>query len=334
MALLVEDVRYSYFDGWAIHDSFKDEAFRLRSIILFWCGDYQGQGKIANMKHAGKYGCHWCMHPFNKGLGTSGSSYADNNRRYDYPDSARRADPDYGTDATDPDENLPPPSRTHDDMCTIGDNIDDLLPVDAARRREETGINGFCVLALLPLFCMLLDITLDWMHVVKNVWQEHIIRMLKGLGCPQKPRPPSYRKNGREMTPAERQQTQDIHASRLRLFHEVKQVRFLHTFYSIDSSTIRTRCPDTLRESCTGLPCLGDDDSKANTNRRSRWGIGPSRMDPPGSTGNGKVVQGHRIFAPHPVWCVALPPRWSRHERWHEGGARGCDQLHGCCGSG
>ena len=36
--------------------------FLCKTVLLFWCGDYPGQGKISGFSHAanGRFPCHWC----------------------------------------------------------------------------------------------------------------------------------------------------------------------------------------------------------------------------------------------------------------------------------
>jgi hypothetical protein len=54
-------------DGEYVEDYSKCEQdpkrwFRLRVALLYWCGDYPGQGEASGFSHAagGKKACHWC----------------------------------------------------------------------------------------------------------------------------------------------------------------------------------------------------------------------------------------------------------------------------------
>jgi hypothetical protein len=54
-------------DGQDVEDFSKSELhpdhwFRLRVALLYWCGDYPGQGEASGFSHAagGKKACHWC----------------------------------------------------------------------------------------------------------------------------------------------------------------------------------------------------------------------------------------------------------------------------------
>jgi hypothetical protein len=232
MAVLVDDLLRSYDDGYAVNDhslpvDHAEHAFRCRALLLLWCGDYQGQGKIANMKHSGTYACHWCLHKFIKGLGTTGSCFADNNRRYAPANHPYRADPDYGTDRPDHADNVPPHTRTAANVWAAGLDMSTKPRNQAELERLQTasGVNGLCVLHLLPLFDIIFDICLDMMHVIKNVWQEHLFPLFKGEKLPKKPPTPAFSKNKRPLEGEELQAAKQKHAKRIRLHTEVKNVR-------------------------------------------------------------------------------------------------------------
>jgi hypothetical protein len=227
--MLVDDMRRGYKDGFAVKDhslapDSPNYLFRMRCLVLLWCGDYQGQGKIANMKHSGTQACHWCMHSFLKGLGTSGSCYADNNRRYTPPDSPFRRDPLYGADHTSTSNNIPPPTRTAADVWRVGKHLlrQEGTTVSRKRLRDSTGVDGVCILHLLPLFCIIMDICLDMMHVIKNIWQEHLLKIFKGIGAPKMPKTPAFKTTtGRPMRGEDLAAAREQHQDRLALYREV-----------------------------------------------------------------------------------------------------------------
>jgi hypothetical protein len=225
--VLVDDLLYSYRHGYAVRDSLREEDFRCRCIVLLWCGDYQGQGKIANMKHSGLFGCHWCMHPFRKRLGTSGSNHADNNRRNMAPDDPLRWDDEYGGDKEDANENVPPHARTHAGICEVGRRLSNFEGTKAERERQQeaTGINGFCVLGLLPMFDMAWDILLDWMHVIKNIFEDHLLKLFFAAKPVAQPKHPSHKMNGRDLAGEARRISIAKHEECMRLYREVKRVR-------------------------------------------------------------------------------------------------------------
>jgi hypothetical protein len=236
MGLLVDDLLRSYRDGFAVRDAHRLEDFRMRTILLLWTGDYQGQAKIANMKHSGLQACHWCWHPFHKRLVSTGSCMGDNNRRYLDAESPLRLHPDYGTDHPDPAQNVPPRNRTHEETCAFADELaEDEITQNKTYCKDKqhmSGINGFCVLVLLPLFNIIMDICLDWMHVVKNIWEEHLIKLFKGGGAPCRPTTPSFNdKRGAPLQGTEKTTAEAKHAECIRLYREIKHVRATHHPY-------------------------------------------------------------------------------------------------------
>ena len=69
MALLhaVTDDLLIWEDGEVVEDHSKAaddpaRSFRLRATLLYWCGDYPGQGEASGFSHAagGSKACHWC----------------------------------------------------------------------------------------------------------------------------------------------------------------------------------------------------------------------------------------------------------------------------------
>ena len=46
--------------------------------------------------------------------------------------------------------------------------------------RRETGVDGHCPLARIPLFNLVWDVCMDFMHLVKVLIAGHLIPLLKG----------------------------------------------------------------------------------------------------------------------------------------------------------
>jgi hypothetical protein len=225
---MVEDLLRAYSDGfavrdWSLPDGHPNKDFRMRVCLLNWIGDYKGQGKIANMKHQGAKECHWCLQHFRKGLGTTGSCFADNTRRYLPRASPIRNDPDYGNDWPDPADNRPPKNRSHDTIWATGWEITcgDGTNKEKEELRKQTGINGLCILGLLPFFDLCMDINLDMMHVLKNIWQEHLLKVFRGTATPKKPKPPA--RGNKPM--AKQREEAETHRVRLELYEEIIDVR-------------------------------------------------------------------------------------------------------------
>jgi hypothetical protein len=69
MAILhaVTDDLLMWEDGELVEDHSRqvddpERTFRLRAALLYWCGDYPGQGEASGFSHAaaGRRACHWC----------------------------------------------------------------------------------------------------------------------------------------------------------------------------------------------------------------------------------------------------------------------------------
>lgn len=66
MHAIVDDMLF-WEDGQVVEDTSKlqgdpERWFRLRVMLLYWCGDYPGQGEASGFSHAasGSKACHWC----------------------------------------------------------------------------------------------------------------------------------------------------------------------------------------------------------------------------------------------------------------------------------
>jgi len=53
--------------------------FRLRAALLYWCGDYPGQGEASGFSHApgGSKSCHWCEAKGRKSQAINRQKYSD-----------------------------------------------------------------------------------------------------------------------------------------------------------------------------------------------------------------------------------------------------------------
>jgi hypothetical protein len=86
MAVLhaVTDDLLLWEDGEYVEDHSKDMAdpdrhFLLKVALLYWCGDYPGQGEASGFSHhaSGKKACHWCEVLGEKSIGISRQKYDD-----------------------------------------------------------------------------------------------------------------------------------------------------------------------------------------------------------------------------------------------------------------
>ena len=114
-------------------------------------------------------------------------------------------------------------NRSHDTIWATGWEI--TCGRGTKKEKEElataTGINGLCVLGLLPYFDICMDICLDMMHVLKNIWQEHLIKLFKGTGKPKRPQPVSEEKK----TWLEIRANRATYKERSELYKEIALVR-------------------------------------------------------------------------------------------------------------
>ena len=83
MHAIVDDLLF-WEDGQDVEDHSKpadadDRWFRLRTCLLYWCGDYPGQGEASGFSHAaaGKKACHWCEVLGCKCMGIARMKYGD-----------------------------------------------------------------------------------------------------------------------------------------------------------------------------------------------------------------------------------------------------------------
>ena len=83
MHAIVDDLLL-WEDGEVVEDHSKHPEdphrwFHLRALLLYWCGDYPGQGEASGFSHAamGKKACHWCEAIGKYSEATSRQEYGD-----------------------------------------------------------------------------------------------------------------------------------------------------------------------------------------------------------------------------------------------------------------
>ena len=82
MHAIVDDLLH-WEEGEDVEDMSKDPedpdwGFRLRAMLLYWCGDYPGQGEASGFSHAagGGKSCHWCEALGKKSMAIDRQKYA------------------------------------------------------------------------------------------------------------------------------------------------------------------------------------------------------------------------------------------------------------------
>jgi hypothetical protein len=200
--LLVDDLLQGQEEGYRMIDhslplGSPDRVFYMRCVLLFMVGDYPGQGKLANMLHSGKQGCHWCMQRFEHHC--PGHNVALGNRRHLPAHNSLRDDPRFGAPCR-PDEHPTPPLRAHAQTLATGKEIESTTGTERSRKEKSTGIYGFCFFAFLFLFDVVWDFMPDMMHIIKDLWQGYFIPYFKGDVEPATPKAPSRTyKRGRQV---------------------------------------------------------------------------------------------------------------------------------------
>jgi hypothetical protein len=149
-------------------------------------GDYPGLGEATSMAHAGAHACHWCEVAF---------PWAHAMRRHDHRAARcflRANHPWRGPGVWGEQEDRPPPNpRTHARVvaaAAASEAETDLAWDHDDHPRKASGVDGLCPLAKLPLFNMVWDVCMDYMHIVKVLISGHLLPLLKssrGLKSPQ-----------------------------------------------------------------------------------------------------------------------------------------------------
>ncbi len=137
------------------------------------------------MAHMGSHDCHWCdaEFPWSHAMRRHDHRGA---RRFLQPGDAWRNGGVWGEAQARP----PPPSRTHAGIIRAAEvtRASDLKWEHKQHPRRDTGVDGPCPLALVPLFDLVWDVCMDFMHIVKVLISGHLLPLLKskrGLTPPQ-----------------------------------------------------------------------------------------------------------------------------------------------------
>ncbi len=140
-------------------------------------GDYPGLGEACSMSHAGSHACHWCLAEF---------PWSHAMRRHDHRTArrfTREGHPYRNGGVWGPAETRRiPPTRTHEGIVAAGQvtEASQLDWQDKQHPRYQTGVDGPCPLALVPLFDLVWDVCMDFMHMVKVILSGHLLPLLKG----------------------------------------------------------------------------------------------------------------------------------------------------------
>jgi hypothetical protein len=128
------------------------------------------------MAHAGKKDCHWCEQEF---------QWSHAMRRHDHRSArcfTRPGHPFRNAGVWGEAENRPPPTmRTHASIIAAAATTEAsrLKWDDKQHPRRATGVDGRCPLAKVPLFDLVWDVCMDFMHIVKVLIAGHLFPLLK-----------------------------------------------------------------------------------------------------------------------------------------------------------
>ena len=158
--------------------------FMLKVVLLFFMGDYPGQGKVSNMKHSGAQACHWCHHDFE--YHSKGHNVARATRQHLPTGHTYRQDDSF----PEPEEKPPPATRTHQGVCDKAAELEGLRGPQLEQAQKTSGVYGACELRRLHLFNIIWDICGDMMHLMSGMWGRRVMPMFKGeftQAYPKKP---------------------------------------------------------------------------------------------------------------------------------------------------
>jgi hypothetical protein len=140
-------------------------------------GDYPGLGEATSMAHAGAHACHWCLaqFPWCNGMQRHDSRSA---RRFTNLGHPCRCAGVWGP----AEPRTQPATRTHAGIIAQGlASARSTLPWDSeGHPRKDQGVDGECPLAKVPLFDLVWDVCMDFMHIVKVLLGGHMVPLLSG----------------------------------------------------------------------------------------------------------------------------------------------------------
>jgi len=129
------------------------------------------------MAHAGGACCHWCeaRFPWSNAMRRHDHRCARRHLRPSHP--YRRAGVWGGEELRDA-----PRPRTHESIIAAGaaSAASDMPWAHPHHPRKASGVDGECPLAKIPLFNLVWDLCMDFMHIVKVLISGHLLPLLKG----------------------------------------------------------------------------------------------------------------------------------------------------------
>jgi hypothetical protein len=188
MYVMTDDLLF-WEDGQTVTDTSRrmddpERDFTLRTILLYWCGDYPGLGEATGFNHGvHRHMCHWCHIEGHHSTALKRSSYGDY-VRWTHEDHPFRTDPTFGP-RRPYDTHPPPPNRTHAEAREQGIQGDNYKGPKTSHPEHTTGIKHECPLCYLYLFNIIWDVCPDMMHIIKNFFEKVVLKLMGGQRIPQ-----------------------------------------------------------------------------------------------------------------------------------------------------
>ena len=178
--LTLESTGVSCID-YSLPESHPDRLFQLKAILLYVIGDYPAQAKVSGFSHMGCHACHWCNHRAETVWGST--AYFLNNRQH-LPIGHHMRE-----------ETTPPPPLARNERHCINISVKarDHAGYLADHPKHTTGIKDWCPFSLLRFFSIVWDIMPDMMHIIKGIFQSHLLKIWKGEINMKPPRHPDLR---------------------------------------------------------------------------------------------------------------------------------------------
>jgi hypothetical protein len=187
MYVMTDDLLF-WEDGKTVTDSARrvgdpERDFSLRTILLYWCGDYPGLGEATGFNHGvHTHMCHWCNVEGSHSSALKRSSYG-GYVRWTSANHPFRTDPTFGPPC--PHSSHPPPTnRTHTEARAQGRAGDAYSGPKNAHPEHVTGIQHESPLCYLHLFNIIWDVCPDMMHIIKNFFEKVVLKLMGGDRVP------------------------------------------------------------------------------------------------------------------------------------------------------
>ena len=165
-------------------------------------------------RYSGHRCCHWCHMPGYKCKALQRMIYTQH-RRYLAEDDPARTDPAFG-----PPELMPAhAARTHEEAVAAGEAAEAYQGPKTHHPSKLSSVKWWNPLTILPFWDMIRDFCPDTMHIIKDLFADHYIKLFKGMRGPKPfplPEPVLKRKKGK-ITRAIR----DEHEAKLVEWHEL-----------------------------------------------------------------------------------------------------------------